>query len=69
MAIKCCFGCVAPKRNPYCHSSCPEYIAEKEAHDKRKAEYDREQSITEAILLDRKNKVYKALKGLKTRKY
>ena len=69
MAIKCCFGCVAPKRNSYCHSSCPEYIAEKEAHDKRKAEYDREQSITEAILLDRKNKVYKALKGLKTRKY
>lgn len=27
--IKCCKGCVAPKRYPGCHSNCPEYLMEK----------------------------------------
>ena len=63
MAIGCCYGCVAPKRNPYCHSSCPEYIAEKAEHDKRKAEQDREREITGAIAGSRGNKVYNAMKN------
>lgn len=29
MGISCCNGCVAPKRYPGCHGSCPEYIKEK----------------------------------------
>lgn len=29
MAIKCCNGCVPPKRTPTCHSTCPDYIIEK----------------------------------------
>ena len=29
MAIKCCYGCVAPKRYPGCGDHCPEYKAEK----------------------------------------
>lgn len=37
MAIKCCYGCVPPKRNPWCHSTCPEYAEQKEKHDKETA--------------------------------
>lgn len=31
MAIKCCKGCVAPKRHESCWGHCPEYIREKES--------------------------------------
>ena len=37
MAIKCCYGCVAPKRYPGCHGTCPDYLAEKAKHDEEKA--------------------------------
>ena len=33
MAIRCCHGCVAPKRHPGCHGTCPEYMSEKAKHD------------------------------------
>ena len=33
MAIRCCNGCVAPKRHSGCHGSCPEYLKEKAEHD------------------------------------
>lgn len=29
MAIRCCNGCVPPKRHLNCHSTCKEYIKEK----------------------------------------
>lgn len=60
--IQCCRYCVPPKRDPYCHSNCPEYIAEKEAHDKRKAEYNKELDISIAIQRSRGDKVYRAMK-------
>lgn len=31
--IRCCKGCVPPKRSIRCHSTCPEYLEEKERHD------------------------------------
>lgn len=34
--IYSCMGCVAPKRYPGCHAVCPEYLAQKEQHDKEK---------------------------------
>lgn len=34
LVIKCCGDCVAPKRHPGCHSTCPDYIQEKEEHVK-----------------------------------
>lgn len=41
--IDCCNGCVAPKRYPGCHASCPEYKAERAELDAdnavRKAKY------------------------------
>ena len=33
MAIRCCNGCVPPKRYPGCHDHCHEYIEEKKKHD------------------------------------
>ena len=68
MAINCCYGCVAPKRNPYCHSYCLEYIAEKAEHDKLKAEIDREREVSGAILSERGNKVYNAMKNRMNKK-
>ena len=37
MAIKCCKGCVPPKKNGYCHTYCEEYIQEKAEHDRQRA--------------------------------
>lgn len=34
--IWCCKDCVAPKRYPGCHDHCPEYLAQKEKHDKER---------------------------------
>ena len=33
--ITCCRYCVAPKRHPGCHSTCPEYIKEREEHQRK----------------------------------
>ena len=62
MGIKCCLGCVAPKRHPGCHSSCPDYLAEKAESDRQKEHYDRDRSITNAIYLERGKKVAKAMR-------
>lgn len=50
MAIKCCNGCLPPKRNPWCHGSCPEYAEEKAAHDKLKAAADQKKGIQCGLL-------------------
>lgn len=33
MAIRCCKDCVPPKRFVGCHSTCPDYLREKEEWD------------------------------------
>ncbi len=38
MAIKCCNGCVPPKRSPTCHGTCPDYIREKALHEQEREE-------------------------------
>ena len=63
MAIHCCYGCVAPKRHPGCHGSCPEYIAAKAEHDRLKAIYDKERDIACSITCARGDRVYKAMKN------
>jgi hypothetical protein len=35
--FECCYHCVAPKRHPGCHSSCPDYIKQKILNDERNA--------------------------------
>ena len=44
MTIKCCNGCVPPKRHPGCHGKCPEYLAEKAEYDRLMAQ-DRDESF------------------------
>lgn len=34
--MKCCYGCVAPKKHEKCHGDCPEYLAEKAEYDRLK---------------------------------
>ena len=57
-----CKDCAAPKRYPGCHDHCAEYIAERSEHDRRKAIYDRERNISNAIYCNRSEKVYKAMR-------
>ena len=66
--IHCCRYCVAPKRYPGCHAVCPEYLADKEEHERRKAEYFKEERLTGNIVGDRGRKVYNALKGYRKNK-
>lgn len=40
MSIFCCRDCAPPKRSLYCHSTCEDYIREKDEYDKKKAEVD-----------------------------
>ena len=68
MSIKCCNGCVAPKRHEACWGHCQEYIAAKAEHDRRKEEYYKEDRLNVAINLERGKKVYNALKGYRTSK-
>lgn len=68
MSIKCCNGCVAPKRHTACWGHCPEYIAEKAEYERRKEEYYREDRLTGDIVGDRGKKVRNALKGYRKSK-
>ena len=34
--IKCCHGCVAPKRHPGCHDHCEEYKKERDEFHRNK---------------------------------
>ena len=68
MSIKCCLGCVAPKRYPGCHGVCQEYLKEKADYESRKAEYFKEERLTGNIVGDRGRKVHNALKGYRKNK-
>lgn len=60
--IKCCKGCVAPKRHPGCHDHCPEYIAEKAEYDAKKAEAYKMKAIRERLDGQQVAAVYRAKK-------
>ncbi len=68
MSIKCCIGCVAPKRHTACWDTCPDYLEEKAKHNQRKAELDQQQRISSAIYVNRSSKVEKALRKRRTYK-
>jgi putative component of membrane protein insertase Oxa1/YidC/SpoIIIJ protein YidD len=64
MAIKCCYGCVPPKRTPTCKfdGTCNKYAEAKKKHDAEKAEIDKKRAVNLGIYTQRGNKVYEARK-------
>lgn len=63
MSIKCCNGCVPPKRNPYCHATCEEYLREKEIHDAKMAEDYKRRYIKNGLICETERAVRVASKG------
>ena len=58
-----CKDCVAPKRYPGCHAVCPEYLEQKAEYDRIKAIRDKEREVSCAIIIDRANKVDRAMRN------
>lgn len=54
MGIKCCFGCVPPKRYPGCGATCPEYKDEKAKDAAQKEAYYKESHLTGEIRGERR---------------
>lgn len=63
-----CKDCVAPKRHPGCHGTCEIYLAERAEYDRRKAIADRQRDIAVAFILDRRDKVYEAMKSRRNKR-
>lgn len=61
-SIKCCQYCVAPKRYPGCHGSCPEYLQEKAEYEERKALADKQRKVSGDIYCQKSERVTKAIK-------
>lgn len=55
-----CYGC--QRRQPACHSKCPEYLDAKAKYDALKAEHNKKEAVYSAIYGNRCKKVNKALK-------
>ena len=63
MSIKCCNGCVAPKRHTACWGHCPDYLKEKEEYDQQMEVERRRQAISNGLTAQRTASVTKALRG------
>lgn len=63
MGIKCCFGCVAPKRFPGCGATCPEYIKEKAEDAAKKEAYYKDARLTGVIRQSRADRYAKYLRS------
>ena len=62
MVIKCCYGCVAPKRHTACWDHCPEYIAEKAKHEELKEADYLKRKISNDIHIQRANRIRKIMR-------
>ena len=62
MSIKCCYGCVAPKRHTGCWDHCPDYAKEKEQDKKEKAAYRQKRAVEQGITSQKYDGVYRAIK-------
>ena len=60
--FECCRHCVPPKRNPGCHSTCPEYLGERAEYDRKKAIEDEKMRIKNGCRSQREESVRKAMK-------
>ena len=68
MAIRCCYGCVAPKRHPGCHDSCKDYLEEKAKHDAEKEAEYKERSVRSGLTSQRFRGVNRAEKNKRRQK-
>lgn len=68
MGIKCCYGCVPPKRYPGCGATCPEYIKEKAEDAAKKEAYYKERRLTGEIRQMRKDRYARYLQHRGRRK-
>lgn len=66
--IKCCWGCQPPERNPYCHSTCPEYLEQKAEYERLKAIEDKKKSAAMSVMTQKSDGVRRALKNRKGKK-
>jgi putative component of membrane protein insertase Oxa1/YidC/SpoIIIJ protein YidD len=64
MAVKCCNGCVPPKRTPTCKfdGTCGKYAEERAQHDIDTAAKRREMEIQRGITSQKYEGVYRATK-------
>ena len=62
-AFDCCRWCVPPKRNPYCHSTCPDYLKEKADFEAKMEKVRADRAISTGLYEQRTKVVIKANKG------
>lgn len=60
--IRCCRGCKPPKRNPYCHTNCPEYLKEKAEWEELRQKDEQQKQIDYELDSQREKAVYTAKK-------
>lgn len=66
VGMKCCYGCVPPKRHRACWSTCPDFKEEKE-QDAEKKEAERKRRIIDAGIREQRSRsVHKALRRRKS---
>ena len=49
MSIKCCYGCVPPKRHTACWGHCPDYAREKAQHEMDTAAYKKKKTAESSV--------------------
>lgn len=49
MPIKCCRGCIPPRRFPGCHAKCKDYIEEKAIYDAKMKKVREKQRLQSSL--------------------
>ena len=68
MPIRCCNGCVPPKRSSTCHGTCPDYIREKAEHDALMEIERKKLAVKQGLNDETYRAVHRAVKGKRKRK-
>ena len=68
MAIKCCYGCVPPKRHKACWGHCPDYAKEKAIDEEKKAAENKRKAIASGITAQKSDGVYRAYRKNKPKR-
>ena len=57
MKERSCYKCVAPKRYPGCHATCPDYARDDAEHQERKAEELRQKQLESNLYCQREQAI------------